>query len=99
MTRERIAALPAGDFRRRASWFQEPKLSVALRVVEELKGIAKRHGCSVAEAAIAWVLLNPAVTAAIVGARRPEQVDDFIGTASVKLSEEDRQAIDEAMTV
>ena len=97
MTRERIAALPAGDFRRRATWFQEPKLSVALRVVDELRGIAKRHGCSVAEAAIAWVLLNPAVTAAIVGARRPEQVDDFIGTANVKLTDDDLKAIDDAM--
>ena len=99
MTRERIAALPSGDWRRRATWFQEPKLSVALRVVEELKGIAARRGCSVAEAAIAWVLLNPAVTGAIVGARRPEQIDDFIGTEGVKLSDEDRKAIDEAMAI
>jgi aryl-alcohol dehydrogenase-like predicted oxidoreductase len=97
MTRERIAALPAGDWRRKAAWFQEPRLSVALGVAETLKAVAARHQCSAAEVAIAWTLRQPAVTGAIVGARRPEQVDGFIGAADVQLSTEDLTAIEEAV--
>jgi aryl-alcohol dehydrogenase-like predicted oxidoreductase len=97
MTRERIAALPAGDWRRRNSWFQEPKVSIALGVAETLKAIAARHRCSPAEIAIAWTLRHPAVTGAIVGARRPAQVDGFIGAADILLSAEDVIAIEQAV--
>lgn len=97
MSRERIAALPEGDWRRRAKWFQEPILSRALGLVEVLRRIGERQGRSPAEVAIAWVLHHPAVTGAIVGARRPDQVDGFIGATEVTLSEQDLAAIDETV--
>src|SRR6266700_2069295 len=67
MTRERVAALPADDFRRRTPNFQEPLLSRNLELVELLREIGARHGRSPGEVAIAWVLRRPEVTAAIVG--------------------------------
>jgi aryl-alcohol dehydrogenase-like predicted oxidoreductase len=97
MSRERLASLPAGDWRRRAKWFQEPILTQALDLVDVLRAIGDRQGRSPAEVAIAWVLHHPAVTAAIVGARRPDQVDGFIGAAEVQLSPSDLDQIDECV--
>jgi aryl-alcohol dehydrogenase-like predicted oxidoreductase len=93
MTRERIAALPAEDWRKRNPAFNEPLLTRNLELAEILKGIAGRHGCSVGEVAIAWTLLNPAVTGAIVGGRSAAQVDGIIKGASVLLTDEDLDEI------
>ena len=89
MTRERVAALPEGDFRRNSRFYQEPMLSRGLALVERLREIGARHGRSPGEVAIAWVLAHPAITAVIVGARRPEQVDELAGAAELRLSEEE----------
>ncbi len=89
MTRERIASMPEDDWRKRSPDFREPKLTRNLRLVEQLRAIGARHGRSPAEAAIAWVLRHPAITGAIVGARRPAQVDGFIGAAELHLSQEE----------
>jgi aryl-alcohol dehydrogenase-like predicted oxidoreductase len=86
MTRERVERLPEGDWRRKALWFQEPYLSRALEAVEVLKGIAARHHTTPAAVAIAWVLRHRAVTGAIVGARRPDQIDGFIDAVRIPLS-------------
>jgi len=86
MTRERIASFPEDDWRRQSPDFQEPKLSRNLQLVERLRAIGARHGRSSAEVAVAWVLKHPAVTGAIVGARRPSQVNGFIGAAGFRLS-------------
>jgi aryl-alcohol dehydrogenase-like predicted oxidoreductase len=87
MTRERIANLPADDWRRRSSAFSEPNLTRNLSIVDELREIAKREGARTpGEVAVAWTLQNPAVTGAIVGARSPEQVDGWIGAAAVPVS-------------
>jgi aryl-alcohol dehydrogenase-like predicted oxidoreductase len=96
MTRERLAALPPDDWRRNATWFKEPNLSTALRMVDVLRGIADRQGRTVAEVAIAWTLRHPAVTAAIVGARRGDQVDGFAGAPDVRLTDAELSAIDDA---
>ena len=87
MDRLRIESLPAGDWRRNSSQFQEPKLSQNLRIADQLKEVGQRHGRSAGEVAIAWTLRHPAVTAAIVGARTPAQVDGFIGAMDFRLSE------------
>jgi aryl-alcohol dehydrogenase-like predicted oxidoreductase len=87
MTRERIASLPEDDWRRKSPDFQEPKLTPNLRLVERLRAIGARHGRSPAEVAIAWVLKHPAVTGAIVGARRPQQVDGILGAIELRLSQ------------
>jgi aryl-alcohol dehydrogenase-like predicted oxidoreductase len=86
MTAERIAKLPADDWRKRHSDFQEPALHRNLMLVRLLRTIAKRRGFTPAEVAIAWVLHNPAVTGAIVGARRPDQVRGVTAAAAFRFS-------------
>jgi aryl-alcohol dehydrogenase-like predicted oxidoreductase len=94
MTRQRIANLPQDDWRRRSDNFKEPRLSRHLALVEILKEIGNRHGATAGEVAIAWTLLNPAVTGAIVGLRRPDQVEGIIHAGEIKLSEADVQQIE-----
>jgi len=86
MTRERIAGLPADDWRKRHPDFQEPRLSRNLKMVRLLRAIGRLHGRTPAEVAVAWVLHNPAVTGAIVGGRRPGQVRGVAGAAAFRLS-------------
>jgi len=86
MTAERIASLPADDWRKGNSDFQEPQLSRNLRLVKLLGAIGNRHGRTPGEVAIAWVLHNPSVTGAIVGARRAEQVRGVVGAVDFRLS-------------
>ena len=69
------------DWRRRAAEFQEPALSANLDLAARLKPIAERHRTTVAAVAVAWVSAQPGVTAAIVGARRPSQVDGWLPPA------------------
>ncbi len=85
-TRERVAQLPDSDWRKGSSHFKEPALSANLKLVEKLKAVAGKRGRSVAELAIAWVLRRPEVTAAIVGGRGPEQVEQTRGGAEWDLS-------------
>lgn len=94
MTRERIAALASGDWRRNNVEFQEPRLTQNLALVEVLREVGARHGRSPGEVAIAWVLRHPAVTAAIVGGRSAAQVDGVVGAADVQLTPEDVAAIE-----
>src|SRR5580704_13017041 len=86
MTRERVAAMPADDFRRRTPHFQEPRLTRNLELAELLRSIGRRHDRTPAEVAIAWTLRHPAVTAAIVGMRSAKQVEGVIGAAEFRLS-------------
>jgi aryl-alcohol dehydrogenase-like predicted oxidoreductase len=86
MTPERVAGLPADDWRKRHPDFQEPRLHRNLMLVRLLRTIGKRRGFTPAEVAVAWVLHNPAVTGAIVGARRPGQVRGVAGAAELRLS-------------
>jgi aryl-alcohol dehydrogenase-like predicted oxidoreductase len=87
MTRERMANLAADDFRRKNPFFQEPMLSRALDTVELLREIGRRHGRTPGEAAIAWVLHNPAITGAIVGVRSASQLSGVLGAAEFRLAD------------
>lgn len=89
MSRERIANLPADDWRRSDPDFREPRLSEHLAIVDRLEAVAERHATSTGAVAVAWTLLNPAVDGAIVGFRRPDQVEAIAGAASFELTEED----------
>lgn len=93
MTRERVANLPTNDWRSRNPEFQEPRFSRNLALVDLLQQIADRHGQTPGAVAIAWTLTHPAVTAAIVGARRPDQIDGILGGAQITLSDEDTAQI------
>jgi aryl-alcohol dehydrogenase-like predicted oxidoreductase len=89
MTRERVAALPPDDFRKRAGAFQEPNLTRNLKLADALREIGRRHGRTAGEVAIAWTLRHPAVTGAIVGMRSPEQVTGVIGALEFRLSDDE----------
>jgi aryl-alcohol dehydrogenase-like predicted oxidoreductase len=94
-THERLASLPADDWRKgKNPLFQEPKFSRHLRLVEVLKGVGRQHGRTPGEVAVAWVLRHPAVTAAIVGARKAGQLKELVGAAELHLSAEDVQRIE-----
>lgn len=94
MTRERIAQLPADDFRPRTPSFKEPLLTRNLGLVEVLRGIAGRHNCTPGEIAIAWTLRDPVVTGAIVGMRSAEQARQIVRSAEFRLSPEEILEID-----
>ena len=86
MTRERISKLPKDDWRKGHADFNEPNLSRNLALVERVQQIAKHHGRSPGEVAIAWTLKNPAVTGAIVGARNAKQADGVMHAGDLNLS-------------
>lgn len=94
MTRERALNLDKDDWRSRDKDFQEPNLSRNLELVELLRGIADRRGRTPGEVAIAWTLNNPAVTAAIVGLRHPDQVRGVIGALEFRLSSDEVSQIE-----
>jgi aryl-alcohol dehydrogenase-like predicted oxidoreductase len=95
MTRERVASLPADDWRKEKNrHYQEPLLSRNLALVDLLRAVGNRHGKSPGEVAIAWVLRHPAVTGAIVGARRPGQLKELVGAADWRLTPAEVDEID-----
>ncbi|MGA9813456.1 MAG: aldo/keto reductase [Terriglobales bacterium] len=94
MTRERAEKLPKDDWRRANPNFNDPKLSRNLALVERLREIGKRHGRSPGEVAIAWTLHNPAVTAAIVGARNASQAEGVMRGGELNLNDEDVKEIE-----
>jgi aryl-alcohol dehydrogenase-like predicted oxidoreductase len=93
MTRERIEALPDDDWRRRSERFKEPQLSRNLELVERLERVAERHGVSPGAVAVAWTLRHSAVDGAIVGFRRPDQVDPIVVAADLELTDDEMAAL------
>jgi aryl-alcohol dehydrogenase-like predicted oxidoreductase len=89
MTAERVAAMPADDWRRKAVEFNEPRLSRNLRLVELLREIGAGHGVTPGVVAVAWTLHHPAITAAIVGGRSARQVEESAAALSFRLGEEE----------
>jgi aryl-alcohol dehydrogenase-like predicted oxidoreductase len=89
MTPERIAALPDDDWRKSDPRFQEPELSRHLATVERLRAVAERHDTTPGAVAIAYTLHNPGVDGAIVGFRRPDQVDPLVSAANLDLTAQD----------
>jgi aryl-alcohol dehydrogenase-like predicted oxidoreductase len=68
-----------------------------LEAVQRLEPIAEGLGITMAQLALAWVLRRPEVAAAIIGASRPEQVEDNAAASGIELDEETLRAIDEAV--
>jgi aryl-alcohol dehydrogenase-like predicted oxidoreductase len=94
MTKERIEGLPDDDWRKRDSEFQEPRLSRNLELEKLLSDIGFPHNVTAGEVAVGWVLSNPAVTGAIVGARSPRQIEQMVGGAEFRLSESELAEIE-----
>lgn len=93
----RVASLAADDWRRRSSEFRPPRLARNLVLRDALRPIAERHGTTVSAVAIAWTLAWPGVTGAIVGARSPEQVEGWLGAATLEFSLDDLDEIAQAL--
>jgi aryl-alcohol dehydrogenase-like predicted oxidoreductase len=94
---ERAASLPADDWRSRSPFFTGEGLKQNLALAESLRPVAERHGVSVAAVAVAWTLAWPGVTGAIVGARRPGQVSDWLPAATLQLAAADLEEIAAAL--
>jgi aryl-alcohol dehydrogenase-like predicted oxidoreductase len=88
-SQERLAGLPLDDHRRRNSNFHAPQFTATLQLVDQLRPIAERNGKTLAQLAISWVLRRSEVTAAIVGARRPDQIAETSAASDLELTAED----------
>jgi aryl-alcohol dehydrogenase-like predicted oxidoreductase len=98
VTRDWVASLPSDDWRSRNNdHYKEPELSANMDLADQLRVIAERTGHRIAELAIAWILRRPEVTAAIVGARRPEQIGAWIPAADWELQPQELDEIEAAL--
>jgi aryl-alcohol dehydrogenase-like predicted oxidoreductase len=94
---QRLETLPSDDWRRRDRFFQEPAFSRALEIVEKLRPIAMRENHTLAQLAIAWVLRRSEITAAIVGARHPNQIEETVQASDWSLSEQTITEIEQCL--
>jgi aryl-alcohol dehydrogenase-like predicted oxidoreductase len=88
---------PADDWRAGSPDFTGPAFRRNLDVVDELRRLAERRGATVGQLAVAWVLANPAVQVAIVGARSPQHLDESLGALDLALDPNDLAEIDRVM--
>jgi aryl-alcohol dehydrogenase-like predicted oxidoreductase len=95
---ERAAALPDDDWRKSSPAFVGPELGKNLMLVDALSAIADERKVSVAAVAVAWTLGWPGVSGAIVGARSPLQIDDWIAAGALELSGSELDTIARAVT-
>jgi aryl-alcohol dehydrogenase-like predicted oxidoreductase len=94
MSRERIGRLADDDWRKRDQRFREPQLSRNLELVARLAATAERHDTTPGAVAVAWTLRNSAVDGAIVGFRRPDQVDPILAAGNLELTAQDLAEIE-----
>jgi aryl-alcohol dehydrogenase-like predicted oxidoreductase len=94
---KRAASLPANDWRSRDSEFQGAALRHNLYLAEVMRDIAARRSVEVGAVAVAWTLAWPGVTGAIVGARRPAQVNGWIDAANLSLTVTELEQIADAI--
>jgi aryl-alcohol dehydrogenase-like predicted oxidoreductase len=94
---ERLAGLALDDHRRRNPDFHEPQFTATLQLVDQLRPVAERNKKTLAQLAISWVLRLPEVTAAIVGARRPQQIIETAPASDWDLSEKDIEEIEQLL--
>ena len=77
-----------------SGWLRDDVLSA----VQKLNPIAEREGLTMGQLAIAWVLQNPNVSSAIIGATKPAQIKENVKASGVKLSAQTMQDIDKALS-
>ncbi|HEY7417844.1 MAG TPA: aldo/keto reductase [Ktedonobacteraceae bacterium] len=98
MSQQRIQSLPKDDWRRGDPEFQEPRLSRNLELANVLTDIGYLHNVSAGVVAVAWVLKNPAVNGAIVGSRRPSQIEEMVMGAEFRLSDSELAEVEKFVT-
>jgi aryl-alcohol dehydrogenase-like predicted oxidoreductase len=96
-TLERWLNLPRDDWRLQYDDYRDKRFQINLAFVEKLGSVAARHARPVSQIALAWVLRRPEITAAIVGARRPAQLEETVQAVEVILSETDLAEIEELL--
>src|SRR5205823_2321964 len=86
-----------GDETARRATFDFPPVNKerGFAILDVLTSIAKAHGVTVPQIALAWILANDAVTSVIIGARRTAQLDDNLKAVDVTLAADDMRALDE----
>ena len=84
--------------KRSGQWMGRWREYDVLEAVERLRPVARRLELSMAQMSLAWVLRQPAVSSAITGASRPEQIDDNVGASGVELDQATLDEIDKAVT-
>ena len=94
MTAQRVERMPVDDWRKRDPRFNEPQLSRNLELVQRLRAVADRYDTTPGAVAVAWALRNPSVDGAIVGFRRPSQVDPILSAANLELTDADLAEIE-----
>ena len=85
-TSERVRSLPDNDWRKFNPYFTQPQLDKHLATVELLRPIAEELDITLPQLALAWILRRPEMTAAIAGARRPEQITETVKAGEIELS-------------
>jgi methylglyoxal reductase len=89
---------PATDHRSSLPLFAPESRRRVIAGLDKVRPIAEAHGVSLANLAVAWVLGEPGVTAALVGARTPAQAVENARAASVRLADDERRAVAQAFT-
>ena len=87
--------LTEGDWRNNLPLFAEENFKANLDIADELKKLADERGVPLAHLALRWLLRKPVVKSVIVGAKRPDQVDDNVGAVGWDLTQQELDRIDE----
>lgn len=96
-TKERAESLEVSDHRSRDPKFASPQLEINLDFVDAIKPIAKANDRPLAQLSIAWTLSRPEMTSAIVGVRKPEQIEQTAAAADWVLTEDELKSIELAL--
>ena len=86
----------ARDSRQHYAVFREPNWSAAHDLLDVLRDLAAPHRCTVAQLVLAWTIAQPGISAALCGAKRPEQITETAAAMHVSLTAADLAAIEAA---
>jgi aryl-alcohol dehydrogenase-like predicted oxidoreductase len=95
--KERVGHFAADDHRLQDPDFKDPLLKIHLELVERMRPIAAKRNMTVSQLAIAWVLRRSEVTSAIVGARKPAQIEETVAAGDWTLAEEDIRLLEKLL--
>jgi aryl-alcohol dehydrogenase-like predicted oxidoreductase len=88
---------PADDWRSHSADFSGANFDRNLEVVERLKGFAATLGLPLPQLAVAWTTSHPGVDVAIIGARRPSQLEGVVPAGDIELSAADRDSLEDIL--
>jgi aryl-alcohol dehydrogenase-like predicted oxidoreductase len=86
VTMEWVKALSESDHRKRDTNFTEPQLTTNMELIDKLRIVSQKAGITLSQLAIAWILRRPEITAAIVGARKPGQIQETAAAGEITLT-------------